>query len=299
MRIRYVWTAQVDGPALQSGLKSREYVTPYRPIIVATPEKEWVYKTTLMRDKKQVLAEVHAKLSKQSYCPDEPFSMQLNMTTLHSDAKISGISYKFRKHHEGRMLIQRGMAVQEHIRIVFQGNLNVSTNTCVSENLAFDIPTKLVSPSFTTRHTRVRYDLQFLITTEYGNLFKSTHVAEFTIPLTIANLPYEQLLLIPNLTTVQCYRQSYESPIFFDPALDEPSSQLPDGIAAVITPFMTTPQSEDPPNYFTLPQQLQLCNDRKERTLYLTGSAKSFYRYGTGPELTEAVIISGLLHEEW
>jgi hypothetical protein len=37
--IRYVWTAQVDGPALQSGIKSREYLTPYRPIIVSTPSK--------------------------------------------------------------------------------------------------------------------------------------------------------------------------------------------------------------------------------------------------------------------
>lgn len=33
--IRYIWTAQADGPGLQSGLKSREYVTPYRPIIVS------------------------------------------------------------------------------------------------------------------------------------------------------------------------------------------------------------------------------------------------------------------------
>lgn len=37
--IRYIWTAQVDGPALQSGLKSREYITPYRPIIVSTAGK--------------------------------------------------------------------------------------------------------------------------------------------------------------------------------------------------------------------------------------------------------------------
>jgi hypothetical protein len=33
--IRYIWTAQVDGPALQTGIKSREYITPYRPIIVS------------------------------------------------------------------------------------------------------------------------------------------------------------------------------------------------------------------------------------------------------------------------
>ncbi|KAF7721344.1 hypothetical protein EC973_004844 [Apophysomyces ossiformis] len=263
--IRYVWTAQIDGPGLQSGMRSKEYVTPYRPIIVATP--------------------------------DEPFSMQLNMTTLNSDAKITGISYKFRKHHEGRMLIQRGTAVQEHVRIVFQGTLNLSNNNCISESLAFDIPTKLVSPSFTSRHTRVRYDIQFLVTTEYGSLFKSVHVAEFNIPLTIANLPYDQLLLIPNLTSVQCYQQSYESPIFFDPTLDEPSTEWPNELATVLTPLITTPQGEDPPNYFSLPQQL--CRNRKEKTTYLTGSAKAFYRYGTGPEITEASVIPGVFHEEW
>lgn len=37
--IRYIWTAQADGPALQSGLKSREYITPYRPIIVSIAGK--------------------------------------------------------------------------------------------------------------------------------------------------------------------------------------------------------------------------------------------------------------------
>lgn len=37
--IRYIWTAQADGPAFQSGLKSREYITPYRPIIVSIAGK--------------------------------------------------------------------------------------------------------------------------------------------------------------------------------------------------------------------------------------------------------------------
>ena len=37
--IQYIWTAQVDGPALQSGLKSKEYITPYRPIIVSIQGK--------------------------------------------------------------------------------------------------------------------------------------------------------------------------------------------------------------------------------------------------------------------
>lgn len=82
--IRYIWSAQADGPALQSGIKSKDYITPYRPIIVSTPglfieyydisiltlclDKEWVYKTTVTKEKK-ALVEVQAKLDKQTYCP--------------------------------------------------------------------------------------------------------------------------------------------------------------------------------------------------------------------------------------
>ncbi|RUS18198.1 hypothetical protein BC937DRAFT_89042 [Endogone sp. FLAS-F59071] len=66
--VRYVWTAVVDGPALSSGLRSKEFVTPYRPIIVAPPEREWIFKATLTKEKKAI-AEVQAKLSKQAYCP--------------------------------------------------------------------------------------------------------------------------------------------------------------------------------------------------------------------------------------
>lgn len=35
--VRFIWSAQADGPALQSGVKSKEYITPYRPILVSMP----------------------------------------------------------------------------------------------------------------------------------------------------------------------------------------------------------------------------------------------------------------------
>jgi hypothetical protein len=61
---------QIDGPGLQSGLRSKEYLTPLRPIIVAPVPQEWVYKTTLFKEKKSIpLAEVQAKLPKQTFCP--------------------------------------------------------------------------------------------------------------------------------------------------------------------------------------------------------------------------------------
>lgn len=32
--IRYIWTAQLIGAGLESGIKSSEYYTPYRPLLV-------------------------------------------------------------------------------------------------------------------------------------------------------------------------------------------------------------------------------------------------------------------------
>ncbi|KAI7859264.1 hypothetical protein BDC45DRAFT_432949 [Circinella umbellata] len=306
--IRYIWTAQADGPALQSGTKSREYITPYRPIIISTPDKEWVYKSTLMKDKKHAIAEVQAKLYKQSYCPDEPFEMQLNLTSLHADAKILSIDYKFRKHHEGKMLVQQGTAFREHIRTVIHGSVPISStsshpSSLISETVRFDVPTRLVSPSFTTRHTRVHYGLQFIITIEQGHLFKNNHIVEFSIPLIIANLPHDHLLRIPDLTAIQNYRDSKECPLFFDSGLEEPPEPqgLPSDLLGPLTAALipSPPQNEEPPSYFSLPNlppQLELRKERKERTVYLTRPAKGAYHAG---EIMEAAIIPGLFDEDW
>ncbi|KAI8970415.1 hypothetical protein BDF20DRAFT_826464 [Mycotypha africana] len=313
--VRYIWTAIADGPALQSGIKSREYITPYRPIIVSSPDKEWVYKTTLIKDKKQPLAEVQAKLDKQTYCPDELFRMQLNMTVLHSDAKITSVAYKFRKHHEGKMLVQQGTAFKESIRTIHQESVNLPTGpssnagngTQLSQNIQFDVPTRLVSPSFISRHTRVYYDLYFQVTVEQGHIFKSAHVSEFSIPLSIANLPNDQLLRIRDITSIQHYRESLECPLFFDADLDEPPAPqgLPSELIGPLTAaLMQTPNNgngnseEQPPSYFSLPElppQFEVRKERKEKTVFMSRQARGAH----GAELGEATIIPGLFDEEW
>ncbi|KAI9478887.1 MAG: hypothetical protein EXX96DRAFT_572585 [Benjaminiella poitrasii] len=302
--IRYVWTAQVDGPGLQSGLKSREYLTPYRPIIVSTPDREWEFKKSLMKDKRTVAADVVARLIKQSYCPDEPFVMHLKVVLAQTDSRITSVTFKFRKHHEGKMLVQRGTAFREHIRVVLQGQVPVSGNDCKFEDdIAFDVPTRLVSPSFISHHTRVYYDLQFQIAIEHGgSIFKATHVADFAIPITIANLPYDQLLRIPGLTAIETYRTNKECPQFFDPTLDEPPAQtgLPSELVGTIqTALMTSTPRDEPPNYFsipTLPPQFEVRKERKERYIYLTRTTKGSAQ---GSELTEATVIPGLFDESW
>ncbi|KAI9315860.1 hypothetical protein BX666DRAFT_2019552 [Dichotomocladium elegans] len=296
--IRYVWCAQADGPALKTGLKSREYITPYRPIMLSTADKEWVYRETLMKDKKHALVEVQTKLYKQSYCPDEPFEMQLRLTALQADAKIHGIEYVFRKHHEGKMLVQQGTAFREYIRAVIHGRVPITSNANdnqISETVRFGVPTRMVSPSFTTRHTRVHYDLQFIINIEHGHhIFRMSSPVDFTIPIIIANLPHDNLLRIPGLTSIEDYRDSKECPIFFDPSMEEPPA-TPPATFSVTSP----PVNEEPPNYFSLqeqPPQLELRKERKERTVFLTRPAKGAFH---GHEILPATLIPGLFDEDW
>ncbi|KAI8985789.1 hypothetical protein BDB01DRAFT_721116 [Pilobolus umbonatus] len=300
--IRYIWSSQIDGPALQTGLKSREYLTPYRPIIVTTPDRNWEFKK-IVKDRKTTVAFVKANMIRQSYCPDEPFLMHLKVSLAQSDAKIASIVFKFRKHHEGKMLVQKGTAYREHVRVVLQGVLPVHNNDSkYDDDITFNIPTRLVSPSFISNHTRVHYDLQFVIHVEHGSLFKSNQSCEFAIPLTIANLPNNQLLRIPGLTSIEFYRNSKQCPQFFDPSLEEPPeqlgvhSQLMNSIQAVL---MTSTPRDDPPNYFSvpnLPPQLDIMRERKEKVVYLTRSAKGSAH---GADLTEATIIPGLFDEGW
>ncbi|KAI9019175.1 hypothetical protein CLU79DRAFT_705218 [Phycomyces nitens] len=298
--VRFIWTAQLDGPGLQSGIKSREYNTPYRPILVSPPDKEWIYRTTLMRDKKQAMCEVQAKIVRQAFCPDEPFSMNLHITTLHSDAKITALHYKFRKHHHGKLMLSSGTAFQQNTKIVMQGTIAITSNSpaSITEDVFFSVPTRLVSPSFASRHTRVHYDILIAVTVDYGGLFKVVHNADFAIPIVIANLPNDQLLRINELMAVKSYNDSLESPIFFDPELEEPPvyNRTNNG---PLSPYMLgTPQNEEPPNYFsitTLPQ-VEIPNERKERTVYTTR-----YSYGAyeATDLPDATILPGVFDDGW
>ncbi|KAI8890501.1 hypothetical protein K501DRAFT_281803 [Backusella circina FSU 941] len=198
------------------------------------------------------------------------------------------------------MLVQRGTAFKEHIRNVIQGQIAIHSNSefVFEQDVCFDVPTRLVSPSFVSNHTRVHYDIAFQVTVERGGLFKSVHIAEFAIPITIANLPYGQLLRIPGLTSIANYRNSKELPQFFDANLEEPPEQsaLPSELMGSLqAALMTSTPRDDPPNYFSIPtSNLELRKERKERSVYLTrtGRLQAF-------DLLEATVIPGLFDESW
>lgn len=224
--------------------------------------------------------------------------MHLRIVLLQTDSRITDVTYKFRKKHEGKMVLVSGTAVLDHIRIVGSGRCLISEpDSQIATDVAFTIPTRLVSPSFTTTHTRVHYDLQFLLNvSEHRGLFKSTHEVEFAVPIVIGNLKHEQLLRVNGLTSIGYYCNNKELPIFFDPNLEDPPEQF--GVTS--DPIqqeaqLTSTPREDPPNYFsipTIPPQLDLRKQREETTVYLTSAAK-------GVDLPEATVIPNLFDEHW
>ncbi|KAI9267341.1 hypothetical protein BY458DRAFT_490497 [Sporodiniella umbellata] len=294
--IRYIWTAQLIGAGLESGIKSSEYYTPYRPLLVCALERECAFKTTVYtKDKSKAVARVEARMLKQCFCPDDPFFMHLRIALVQTDAKIIDVTYRFRKKHEGKMVLVSGTAVHDYVRIITGGRCLVEEpSSQFASDISFTIPTRLVSPSFTTTHTRVHYDISFCVTSEHKGLFKSTQEMEFSVPIAIGNLKHEQMLCVNGLTTIGHYRNNKDAPLFFDHTLEEPPELITDDPNHPEALMTSTPRDE-PPNYFsipTIPPQLEVKEQRKETTLYLSSSAK-------GSELPEAVMFHNLFDEGW
>ncbi|CAO3612809.1 unnamed protein product [Mucor hiemalis] len=291
--IHYIWSAHVDGPSFNPGLRSKEYIMPYRPIICAPPTKEWSFtQTAYNTDKRTAIAAITATLPRKAFCPDEDVNMELNVDSIPKDLIVSGVSFVMNKCCTGQMQLQRGLARKSKSRKILSGTVAVAGNAgSVKIPVNFHVPTRLVSPSFQSRHVCVYYELAFTVQFTHGGILKSNPSTEFTVPIGITNLPHNHLLHIPNLTSVQSYLHSKESPVFFDPCLDEPPTQssIPSELWGPLTAALTTPPITSPPNYFSLsdlPQQF-IQKDREEKVVFTS----RLIRAGMAQELGDPIII--------
>ncbi|KAI7879104.1 hypothetical protein K492DRAFT_178982, partial [Lichtheimia hyalospora FSU 10163] len=301
--IQYMWTAHVDGAAFQPSLRSKQYSTPFRPIICApTPVpcalEDWLYKS----DMRTPYAHVKVSLAQQVYCPDDWVDIQLEIRCLPSDMIVSGLGYTLKKHHDGKLRVQQGTAYRkEESVILYETGVGIPGNHGEARiPLRFRLPTRGVSPSFTSRHLRVYYSLMLHIECQQGSgrLLKKNnlHKADLVVPIAIANLQHDQMLQVSNLTTIQPYQISDDVPMFFDPSLDEPPATplfTANGTGACMLQQNSTPPLQSPPNYFslhTLPPQLRK-QKRVERT---THTSHNFLG-----DNSDAVDIVPIYDEEW
>jgi hypothetical protein len=199
--------------------------------------------------------------------------MVLDVETLPSDLIVSQVTFSLVKSSWGQIQLQRGTARKSKTKKILMTTVAVPGNDgSVRIPVKFQIPTRLVSPSFQSQNLRVYYEIIFSIQFQSLGLLKSSQYVDFTVPIGITNLPYNHLLHIPHLTSVQSYHHSKEPPIFFDPFLDEPPSQtgIPSELWGPLTAALTTPPTTSPPNYFSLPhlpsQFIQ--KDREQKTTF-------------------------------
>ncbi|KAG2224772.1 hypothetical protein INT45_005296 [Circinella minor] len=316
--IHYIWSAHLDGAGFQPGLRSREYVLPYRPIICAPPSQEWYVKETLYKsDKKTPMAHVTALLPQHAFCPDEPFHMNLHVESIPNGMIITGAMLSLKKHYEGRVVLQEGTAFKSSIRQILRSTLSVTGNDGnVSIPIQFQMPTRLVSPSFASKNIRVYYTLTIHIQSENVgrngliNTMKRPNnwSGQFSIPIAIANLPNDHLLRIPDLTSIQSYMRSKESPQFFDPSLEEPplpnnhsfysstqGEERGGGEGEEAFMMMNTPPLQSPPNYFSLPSMPSSNQERTEKVEFKSRGLKP----GFSPAYGDLAIISDVIDDEW
>ncbi|KAK4515759.1 methionine-synthesizing 5- methyltetrahydropteroyltriglutamate--homocysteine methyltransferase [Mucor velutinosus] len=229
--IRYIWTAYMDGPANHPGIRSEELVTPYRPLLVAPAATPWTFQDTLYKykdNKKTPLATVKAKLPAQVFCPDQLFLIDLEINAISSDVVIGSVAFKLRKVYEGKLLLQRGTVHRLYKRDILQTMVPVKGNngSLRLPDVRVQLPSRLVSPCFTSNHVRVYYYLIFMIQFDSGNLLKSTHHVQFEIPIGIANLSNQHLARVRDLTCIQDYKECRDAPVFFNPDLDAPPTDF-------------------------------------------------------------------------
>ncbi|KAI9258008.1 hypothetical protein BDA99DRAFT_441117 [Phascolomyces articulosus] len=312
--IHYIWSAHLDGAGFQPGLRSREHVLPYRPIICAPPSQEWTVSETLYKSEKTPMARVTALLPQHVFCPE----------CIPSDMIVVDAMLSLKKHYEGKVTSQQGTAYKTATRSILRSSLSVTGNDgTLSIPIQFQMPTRLVSPSFASKNIRVYYSLTFHIQCEYvgrsGGLITtmkrpSSWTGQFSIPIAIANLPNDHLLRIPELTSIHSYSNSNEPPVFFDPSLEEPP--LPNhhffpsprasqdfstaaggqggGEAAFM--MMNTPPPQSPPNYFSLPSMPSIRRERVEKVSFTSRLIKA----GFAPEYGDAVTyMADVFDDEW
>ncbi|KAI7899246.1 uncharacterized protein BX663DRAFT_478802 [Cokeromyces recurvatus] len=296
--IRYIWTAFLDGPAHHPGLQSPDLVTTFRPLLVAPINTPWTFNDTLFSKKITPLATLKVQLPAQVFCPDQSFTASIQIHTIPTDTTIGSFGYKLRKCYEGKVPLSSSNTSIRSIRKqdIFQSMIPLHHNDShIEQDVTIDLPSRLLSPSFTSHYIRVYYYLVLMIQFDIGKGIKKTsHHMQTEVPIGIANLNHGYLVRVPELTSIQHYQLSLEAPYFFDPSLETPpllsSSSSPSSLE------WFEPSENDtlppPPAYFSLTPQF-IRKERQEKTRY----ASFLVKPNMFPELGEPYLIKSDDHE--
>ncbi|KAI9025210.1 hypothetical protein CLU79DRAFT_744578 [Phycomyces nitens] len=296
--VRYIWTARLIGPGLGPEIVSKELKSVFRPTLCAPLPEVWEYYETLYREKKS-LANVIVCFPRHVFCPEEDVEGYVDIKAIPSNAVVSELSFVLTKTVEGKKACQLGTVRRMETQDILSENVPVHGNDgSVRLPLHFKLPDRLVSPCFQSKHIRTHYSLVVTVRIELlKTLLKSSSIqtSSFTMPISIGNLSHDNILAIPDLTSLQDYRQSTDCPLFFDPELDNPPSAT--SMWGPMTTLRATPPVASPPNYFSLPQQTPQAGGTRQSDVVIETSR--FVKQGDVPSLGEPMYIDATDEGEW
>ncbi|KAF9331022.1 hypothetical protein BG006_006089 [Podila minutissima] len=252
--IRYVWTAQVEGP-FEAGLTSEEVLCQFMPYVLAPKPMEWIYHDTVSAALKGNSTHqlnrppsginISIKMHQQIYIPGDPLSMATTIVN-NTPHKVAGIDVILRQTVKGHMptsyadLSNQAQAefmaesVECKVRAGETGQADILTTIPPSMG-------KLSIPTFESNFIKVYYELVCVIRVKRSVFSGGDTTYQTVIPLPIATHNIDNPMIsgrTPRWTKTRL------QPYFFEPSCADPMGDLPGPSTSdppsTVEPFIST-----------------------------------------------------------
>ncbi|KAF9936183.1 hypothetical protein BGZ67_002620 [Mortierella alpina] len=243
--IRYVWTAQVDGP-FEASLASEEVVCQFMPNVLAPKPMEWTYNDTVgasvpkgsthQLHKPPMGIALSIKMLQQIYVPGDPLSMATTVVN-NSPNKVAGIDVILRRTVKGTVATSyANLSHQNEVEIMTESvECKVRPGETGQADILTTIPpmSKFYSvPTFESNFLKVYYELLCVVRVKRSVFAGGDTSYQCAIPVPIATHNIDNPIISGRTPR---WTKSRMQPYFFDHLWSDPVGDLPSSWSSATT----------------------------------------------------------------
>ncbi|KAG9323986.1 hypothetical protein KVV02_007308 [Mortierella alpina] len=243
--IRYVWTAQVDGP-FEASLASEEVVCQFMPNVLAPKPMEWTYNDTVgasvpkgsthQLHKPPMGIALSIKMLQQIYVPGDPLSMVTTVVN-NSPNKVAGIDVILRRTVKGTVATSyANLSHQNEVEIMTESvECKVRPGETGQADILTTIPpmSKFYSvPTFESNFLKVYYELLCVVRVKRSVFAGGDTSYQCAIPVPIATHNIDNPIISGRTPR---WTKSRMQPYFFDHLWSDPVGDLPSSWSSATT----------------------------------------------------------------
>ncbi|KAF9288423.1 hypothetical protein BGZ68_000299 [Mortierella alpina] len=247
--IRYVWTAQVDGP-FESSLASDEIVCQFMPNVLAPKPMEWTYNDTVgvsvtkgsthQLHKPPMGIALSIKMLQQIYVPGDPLSMATTIVN-NSPNKVAGLDVILRRTVKGTVATSyANLSHQNEVEIMTESvECKVRPGETGQADILTTIPpmSKFYSvPTFESNFLKVYYELLCVVRVKRSVFAGGDTSYQCAIPVPIATHNIDNPIISGRTPR---WTKSRMQPYFFDHLWSDPVGDLPESWSSTVTAAAT------------------------------------------------------------